>query len=147
MCLQDKEEYVMFNLFNESSVLPIGVLNIEKDIAKKVIGSTEFKLLCIRCESIPCTPKKYNILIGDTVYNLAKGLSERFEGDLDSITMLKFSEAFEKSAESRYLPVSRNLVENKSTTKRQMIDLWRHDLNMARIILCEMNRIKELANS
>ena len=136
----------MFNLFNESSVLPIGVLNIEKDIAKKVIGSTEFKLLCIRCESIPCTPKKYNILIGDTVYSLAKGLSEKFEEDLDSITMLKFSEAFQKAVESRSLPINRSLIENKAITKRQITTLWRHDLNMARIILCEMNRIKELAN-
>ena len=137
----------MFNLFNESSSLPSDVLNLEKDIAKKVAESTEFKLLSIRCESIPCTPKKYNILIGDTVYNLAKGLSEKFEEDLDSITMLKFSEAFQKSIENRSLPISRVLIENKAITKRQIIALWRHDMNMARILLCEMNRIKELANS
>lgn len=135
----------MFNLFNESSILPTDAVRLEKNIAKQIASSTEFKLLCIRCESIPSTPTKYNVLIGDTVYSLARELSEKFEGDLDCITNLKFSEAFNKTAESRTLPISRDLIEHTHITKKQMLCLWRHDMNMVRMLLKELNAIKKMA--
>lgn len=135
----------MFNLFNESSILPKGALQLEKKIAKQIVNSTEFKVLCIQCESIPATPTKYNILIGDTIYSLARELSEKFEGDLDCVTNLKFSEAFNKNAESRTLPISRDLIEHMNLTKKQRLCLWRHDMNMVRLLVKELNAIKKRA--
>lgn len=147
--LQDENKggIVMFNLFNESSVLPTEVISHEKKIAKKIARTAEFKVLFIQCESnFPGTPTRYSVLIGDRIHEMARKLSELFGDDLDHLTGIKFSDCFEKEAYDRTLPVRRILIESNNLTKKQKQLLWEHDMRVVRIILRELREIKKLSD-
>ena len=136
----------MFNLFNETSILPKDVLNIEKSFAKTIAKSAEFKVLLIKCQSeFPSTPRSYNVLIGDNIFGLAKKLSEKFGDKLDSVTTLKFSECFYSEVEDRSIPVQRFIIESEEISNSQRTELWKHDLKLSNIILKELLKIQELA--
>ena len=136
----------MFNLFNEASVLPQGAILIEKKYAKEIVKSSDFKVLLIKCESeFPSTPKRYNVLIGDNIFGLAKKLSEKFGDKLDSVTTLKFSECFYSEVEDRSIPVQRFIIESEEISNSQRTELWKHDLKLSNIILKELLKIQELA--
>ena len=110
----------MFNLFNEASVLPQGAILIEKKYAKEIVKSSDFKVLLIKCESeFPSTPKRYNVLIGDSIYGLAKILAEKFGDKLDCLTDLKFTECFNKKVADRTLPVNRCIIEGDINSKER----------------------------
>ena len=137
----------MFNLFNESSVLPAEVIAYEKNIAKKIAKTLEFKVLLIQCESnFPGTPTRYSVLIGDRIHEMARRLSELFGDDLDHLTEIKFSECFEKEAYDRTLPVKRVIIENNILSKKQKEILWKPDMKVVGIILKELMTIKRLAD-
>lgn len=136
----------MFNLFNESSVLPAEIIEQEKRIARRIAETTEFKVLLVQCESnYPSTPTRYSVLIGDKIHEMAKQLSELFGEDLDHLTEIKFSVCFEKEAYDRSLPVRRVLIENDNINKKQREALWRHDLQLVNLILKELKAIKEMS--
>lgn len=144
--IENKEEKFMFNLFNEASVLPQGAILIEKKYAKEIVKSSDFKVLLIKCESeFPSTPKRYNVLIGDNIFGLAKKLSEKFGDKLDSVTTLKFSECFYSEVEDRSIPVQRFIIESEEISNSQRTELWKHDLKLSNIILKELLKIQELA--
>ena len=136
----------MFNRFNESSVLPSGAILIERSLAKKIVKVAEFKVLLVKCENgLPSSPYKYNVMIGDSIYGVAKVLVEKFGDDLDEISNLKFSEAFARSIEDRYLPVNRAHIDQDRLTKEEMYKLWQHDRKMLGVLLRELKAIKEMA--
>ena len=77
----------MFDLFNESSVLPQGVVEIEVKISKQISESKEVEdLLKIYEEVFPKNAEGYSLLIGDRVYELARNLSEKYGDDLDRVS-------------------------------------------------------------
>ena len=84
-------------------------------------------------------------MIGDSIYGVAKVLVEKFGNDLDEISNLKFSEAFAKTVEDRYLPVNRAHIEQDRLTKEEMYKLWQHDRKMLGVLLRELKAIKEIA--
>lgn len=136
----------MFNLFNESSVLPQEIIAYEKDMAKKISKTPEFEVLLIQCESnFPATPTRYSVLIGDRIHEMARQLSELFGDELDHLTEIKFSECFEKEAYDRSLPIKRIIIENDLLDNKQREELWRHDLRLARLVLKELKAIKEMS--
>lgn len=136
----------MFNLFNEASVLPQGAILIEKKYAKEIVKSSDFKVLLIKCESeFPSTPKRYNVLIGDSIYGLAKILAEKFGDKLDCLTDLKFTECFNKKVSDRTLPVNRCIIEGDILNIEQRKSLWRHDLKLSGVILKELKKIQRMA--
>lgn len=138
----------MFNLFNESSVLPEGALLIEKEYAKEIVESVDFKVLLVKCVSdYPSTPRRYNILIGDYIYALAKKLTEQFAYKIDCITDLKFEDCFKQEVYDRTLPVNRCIIEKNSLNIKQRKLLWKHDLKLSGIILKELLKIKRMAKN
>ena len=136
----------MFNRFNESSVLPSGAILVEKALAKKIVKVAEFKVLLVKCENgITSSPYKYNVMIGDAIYGVAKVLVEKFGDDLDDIANIKFSEAFSRSVEDRYLPVNRAHIEQEKLSKEELFQLWQHDRKMLRTLLKELKAIETMA--
>ena len=136
----------MFNRFNESSVLPKEVILLEKELAKKIVKMAEFKVLLVKCENgISSSPYRYNLMIGDSIYGVAKILVEKFGDDLDEISNLKFSEAFSRSVEDRYLPINRAHIEQEKLSKEELFQLWQHDRKMLRTLLKELKAIETMA--